>query len=134
MTAWLLDANVLIALTTRSHVDHERAHAWFRSHENAFATCPITQGALIRFCMRFGTDKSAAAAWRVLASLVASDRHRFIGDDIAYGDVATTGLIGHSQVTDAYLAALARHHGLRLATLDRGMAQLHADIAELIGA
>jgi predicted nucleic acid-binding protein len=35
-------------------------------------------------------------------------------------------------VTDAYLAALVRHHGGRLATFDRGLAALHADVAEAI--
>jgi len=31
-----------------------------------------------------------------------------------------TGVIGHRQVTDAYLAALARHHRGQLATFDPG--------------
>jgi predicted nucleic acid-binding protein len=35
-------------------------------------------------------------------------------------------------VTDAYLAAIARRHGFKLATLDRGLAQVHADVAELV--
>ena len=33
------------------------------------------------------------------------------------------------QVTDAYLAALARHHGGKLVTFDSGLAALHADVA-----
>ena len=36
------------------------------------------------------------------------------------------------QVTDSYLAALARHRNGRLATFDRGLAALHADVADLI--
>lgn len=39
---------------------------------------------------------------------------------------------GHAGVTDAYLAALARHHGGRLATLDRRLADLHPDVALVI--
>ena len=39
---------------------------------------------------------------------------------------------GHRQVTDAYLAAPARKHGGRMATLDRGLAALHLDVADLI--
>jgi predicted nucleic acid-binding protein len=42
------------------------------------------------------------------------------------------GVIGHRQVTDAYLAQLARANHGRLATFDRGLAALHTDIAELI--
>ena len=40
--------------------------------------------------------------------------------------------IGHRQVADAYLVALARKHHGHVATLDRGLAALHADAAELI--
>jgi predicted nucleic acid-binding protein len=37
-----------------------------------------------------------------------------------------TGIIGHRQVTDAYLALLARKHGGSLATMDRALAAVHA--------
>jgi hypothetical protein len=40
--------------------------------------------------------------------------------------------MGHRQVTDAYLAALARRRQGRLATLDKGLAALHPDVAELL--
>lgn len=59
-------------------------------------------------------------------------RHEFWADDIAYPEIAWRGVLGHSQATDAYLAGLAKHHGGRLATFDRGLAALHADCAELI--
>jgi predicted nucleic acid-binding protein len=42
------------------------------------------------------------------------------------------GVIGHRQVTDAYLAQLARQHNARLATFDAGLAALHSDVADLI--
>lgn len=41
-------------------------------------------------------------------------------------------MLGQAQVTDAYLAALARQHGGKLATFDRGLAALHSDVAVLI--
>ena len=41
------------------------------------------------------------------------------------------GVIGHRQVTDAYLVALARHHHGRLATLDKGLATLDKGLAAL---
>ena len=43
-----------------------------------------------------------------------------------------TGLIGHRQITDAYLAQLAQARGARLATFDRALASLHSDIADLV--
>ena len=50
----------------------------------------------------------------------------------SYIDVPTQGIIGHRQVTDAYLAQLARAHGSRLATFDQALAKLHHDVAELV--
>lgn len=47
-------------------------------------------------------------------------------------DIDWVGVIGHRQVTDAHLAALARHHGGRVAILDRGFAALHDDVVDLI--
>ena len=38
----------------------------------------------------------------------------------------------HGHVTDAYLVALAEHHNGQLATLDRSLASLHANIAILV--
>jgi predicted nucleic acid-binding protein len=43
-----------------------------------------------------------------------------------------TGVIGHRQVTDAYLGALTRCHGGQLATFDRGLSALHPDVALLL--
>jgi predicted nucleic acid-binding protein len=50
------------------------------------------------------------------------------------GDIPVAGIIGHRQVTDAYLAHLARSHSARLATFDQALAKLHADVADLIPA
>lgn len=41
-------------------------------------------------------------------------------------------MISHRQMTDTYLAQLARANGSRLATFDLGLAKLHADVAELM--
>ena len=42
------------------------------------------------------------------------------------------GVLGHRQVTDSYLAQLARARGGQLATFDQGLAKLHTDIADLL--
>jgi predicted nucleic acid-binding protein len=48
------------------------------------------------------------------------------------GDRPVQGIVGHRQVTDAYLAQLARGRGSRLATFDQAMAELHGDVGDLI--
>jgi len=124
----LLDGNVLVALVIDSHLHHAAAQAWFCASAAPFATCPITQGTLLRLLMRLaGMD--AGAATRVLSALVAHPRHRFWPDTIGYAAVDLAGVIGHRQVTDAYLAALARYHTGRLVTFDGGLAALHSDVA-----
>jgi hypothetical protein len=60
---WLLDGNVLVALVIDSHVHHDRAHQWFATlAQDRFATCPLTQGTLLRVHMRSAANRSAAAA------------------------------------------------------------------------
>ncbi len=126
----LLDANVLIALAVSDHVHHERARQWFAATEGRVATTPIVQGALLRFLMRGGAR--VGGGLEVLASVTDHERHELWPDDLGYADVDLSGVIGHRQLTDAYLAGLARHRVGRLATFDGGLAALHADVVDLI--
>jgi toxin-antitoxin system PIN domain toxin len=125
-----LDTNVLIALVVADHVHHDAAETWFTSGAYAFATCPITQGGLIRLLVRQGQSAEAAAG--LLSALVAHPRHEFWPDNLSFEAVPVRGVIGHRQVTDAYLAHLARVRDARLATFDQGLAKLHDDVADLV--
>ncbi|MDQ3579024.1 MAG: PIN domain-containing protein [Actinomycetota bacterium] len=125
----LLDASVVVALMVEDHVHHERAHRWLDRHA-AFSTSPSTQGSLIRFLVRGGLSGSEAV--EVLASLTRLPGHQFWPDRLGYAGISVKGVIGHRQVTDAYLAGLARANDGRVATLDRGLAHLHPDVADLV--
>lgn len=121
---YLLDPNVLIALATPEHSLNARAAAWFlKGHR--FATCPITQGALFRFHLRAGVEATAASANVLLQSISSLPRHEFWPDDVSYLDVPSTGIVGHRQVTDAYLVRLAGKRGGSLATMDEALAAVH---------
>jgi toxin-antitoxin system PIN domain toxin len=126
----LPDANVLIALVATDHVHHDVAEGWFATAADRFATCPITQGSLVRFLVRGGHPRNTVHA--VLTTLAEDGRHEFWPDDLSYRDVPLTGVIGHRQVADSYLAQLARERGGRLVTFDQGLAKQHHDVAELI--
>ena len=124
---YLLDSNVLIALATPEHSLNLRAAAWFRTGHR-FATCPLTQGALIRFHLRAGVDASADSAKLLLKAISALPRHEFWPDDASYLDMPTRGITGHRQVSDAYLVLLAQKNGGSVATMDEALAVYHEDV------
>jgi toxin-antitoxin system PIN domain toxin len=126
----LLDANVLIALVVADHVHHDAAEEWFAGSDDCFATCPITEGILLRLLIREGQTADNAQA--ILNAVKDNERHQFWPDSVTYSDVPLNGVLGHRQVTDSYLAQLARAQGGRLITFDQGLAKLHTDIADLL--
>jgi hypothetical protein len=129
----LLDGNVLYALIDESHVHHAEARRWFSSLPDGFATCPITQGTLLRLVMRLG-GHGIEQALALLHVVTAHARHHFWPDLLAYDQVKWRGVMGHRQVTDAYLASLARHHGGKLVSFDKGLVALHADVGVAVKA
>lgn len=122
---YLLDANVLIALTVAEHEHHERASRWLAGAGVEAAVCPTVQGALVRFVLRMGESPTTAAA--LVRALGDHPRVVFWPDDLSYATVALDGLTGHRQVTDTYLAAVAVAHGGLLATFDAGLLALRPD-------
>jgi toxin-antitoxin system PIN domain toxin len=127
---FLLDSNVLVALVVGDHVHHRAATRWWTATVESFATCPITQGALLRLLIREGLGSGEAA--RALSLLTNHDRHTFWPDTIGYDAVDLTKVLGRGQVTDTYLTTLARHHQARLATFDPGLAQHRSDVVTLV--
>lgn len=131
MKGRLLDTNVLVALLWPGHAQHEPALKWFSRHRaQGWATCPLTQAGFVRivsnpaFSRDAVTPRDAAA---VLAANTAAGDHAFWPDELPFAEAAAfTGvrLVGHQQVTDAYLLGLALHRGGRLVTLDRRIATL----------
>lgn len=118
--AHLLDANALIALTLTDHEHHRRAASWAITVDR-IALCPIVEGSLVRFLVRLGQGQATAKA--LLDGLYASPRCEFWPDAVSYRDADLGHVVGHRQVTDAYLVAIAASRDARLATFDRGLAE-----------
>ena len=129
---WLLDGNTLIATTITSHPLHSRAKTWLEGLGEVFHTCSITEGTFLRLHMMLALDSSSSAAWEKLQIIQADPMHVFLDDGSSYAQVPHIGIRGHKQVTDAWLAQLARRHGTRLATFVHGLVQEHADVGFLI--
>ena len=129
---WLLDGSVLVALAIDSHEAHRPATRWFANSVDRFATCAITQGTLLRLHLQLAVDASVAAAWETLRCFASHPRHEYWDDGFSYLEVPLDGLQGHRQVTDAWLAELARRRGGRVATLDAAFATLYPDRVKLV--
>jgi toxin-antitoxin system PIN domain toxin len=133
VTAYLLDTNLLIALLWPAHERHSAAARWFRRHRaQGWATCPFTEAGFIRIVSNPAFSPDAVLpheALNVLAANTSAEDHAFWGEDAPYAEVCEfTGgrLLGHQQVTDAYLLGLAVRRGGVVATLDGRIGALAA--------
>jgi predicted nucleic acid-binding protein len=96
-----------------------------------WATCPITQSGFIRVSSNPGIVDPAvspAEARGVLRQLTGLQQHQFRADDLDFigDDLPFDFVMGHRQVTDAYLLGLTIARDGRLVTLDRGVPGLLA--------
>ena len=131
MSAYLLDANVLIALAWPAHEAHARVQQWFaRSAKQGWATCPLTQAAFVRILSNpaFSADAvSPREALSLLGANVQHSGHQFWSDEIGLNEAVkpfADRIVGHLQIADAYLLGLVLHKNGRLATLDKTLGAL----------
>ena len=120
----LLDVNVLIALLDADHLHHQRAAAWLAANIAAgWASCAITQNGCVRVMSQPGYPHAlpAAGVAQRLREATETAHHFFVPGDLSLLDTRhfdAEQLLGHRQVTDAYLLGLAVGHGMRLVTFD----------------
>lgn len=129
MNRYLIDANVLIAVTVATHVFQDKTQRWLEGVHSVLL-CPVVEGSLFRYVIRGGGDVVFATA------LLGDFNHRSevvrIPDDLHYDEAQWEGVSGHRQVTDVYLVELARRYGALLATLDQGIARIRPNDCFLI--
>lgn len=118
---YLLDANVLVALTHARHLHHHAAHRWFVTITDWAAT-PMTETALVRLLTNpvvVGHPITPAQALAAVSQVRALPGHRWLPDDSTLAEpriTVTRG--GYRQVTDFHLVNLAAASGHVLATFD----------------
>lgn len=125
---YLLDLNVLIALTDDEHVHYQKAQTWFHSvrHEE-WGTCPLTEAGLIRLVANPATgfpEGSLKRACEALSTVKDHAGHRFWPMTDSWTALTAPfadRIFGHQQVTDAYLLGLAIKENGVLVTFDRGL-------------
>lgn len=123
----LLDVNVLIALLDENHTQNANASGWFEDNvDSGWASSPLTQNGCIRVIAQpsYPNAIGLTDALSRLQRAVSTPYHRFIPDDVSLLDDALIDrrhLLGHRQLTDVYLLALANAHDARLVTLDKSV-------------
>lgn len=137
----LLDVNALLALAWPNHQFHHLVLARLEQRPaSRWATCALTQLGFVRLSSNpkvVEVRKTPAEAVHLLAALTRDQQHIYLENLPALP--AATGffrhLLGHQQVTDAYLLGVAQAHGATLLTLDRrvvqpGRPQAHLEVIE----
>jgi uncharacterized protein len=120
----LLDVNVLIAMIWPSHRAHAKVQQWL-SHRprEKWATCPFTETSFVRILSNpsFSPDAlTPSEAIALLRSNLAHPAHQFWPDNIGLLEAVAyePRIVGHQQISDAYLLGLAIHQKGKLAILD----------------
>jgi hypothetical protein len=131
VNGYLLDVNVLIALSWPDHSEHGAAQQWFKVHaKHGWATCNVTQLGFVRLTTNPLILRRAVSpqdAIRVLKANTQHPQHRFwTSRDTIPEALARFGntQIGHRQITDAYLLSLAVEKEGKLATFDGGIERI----------
>lgn len=137
MALHLLDVNALIALGWDAHLHHDTMLAWFKRHAHeGWATCAFTHAGFVRVLSQPALGAAASSVAELsesLASNLAHPAHRFVALNFGFADVlacCTGGVVGHRQVTDAYLLTAAIRARMKLLTFDTGVGMLLASDTE----
>jgi len=133
----LLDANALIALGWPTHEHHRCVARWFRQHaRSGWASTALTQSAFVRIISQpafSGRSIAISEVAELLLRNTAHPKHRLVAMDFGFADVlaaCTGGILGHRQITDAWLLTAAIRGEMKLLTFDTGIGQLLASAQE----
>ncbi len=125
----LLDVNVWIALLDESHVFHAQALTFFEQTKLKIASCAITENGVIRILNLPNYCKYGPIGFEVvqqkLQEICNAVDHEFWECRLSLRDnsiVEWSRVLGHSQITDVYLLALAVANKGCLVTLDHRVA------------
>jgi hypothetical protein len=121
----LLDVNVLIALVDSGHPFHSQAKEWLGARlETGWATCPLTENALLRILGAPSYPRSPGGpsdVRRLLDQLRRVRGFEFWPDEVSFADTSLfSSLSGVTakQLTDIYLVGLAVRRSGRFVTFD----------------
>jgi len=120
---YLLDVNVLIALTQSDHAHHKAVTQWFDLPNLDWGMCAFSEAGFLRISTNPKVSNlTMEEATEILVSLVAHSGHRFWPISASWTSVTapfSERIFGHKQITDAYLLGIAIQENGILVTLDK---------------
>lgn len=126
---YLLDVNILVALTFTAHVHHRRVKEWFNgSPDLRWAVCAFTEAGFLRTSTapRHG-QITMSEATKILEMLKEHPGYCYLTITADWHTLCSPfyrRLYGTKQVMDAFLLGLAVHEGFILVTLDKALLHL----------
>jgi len=120
---YLLDVNVLIALTEQGHMHHRTVVKWFNTPGLDWGLCAFSEAGLLRVTANSNVGK--VSVWEASEILKALEKHpgyRYWPITAGWSVLAEPfreRIYGHQQITDAYLLGLAIKENGVLVTLDK---------------
>lgn len=123
----LLDVNVLIALSWPIHPFHSVATRRMNASREHWATCALTQLGFLRISSTASANpspKTPGEAFALLAVMTRDPLHVYLDNLAAPSEDWMNRAHGPSQITDAYLLALAELHGATFLTFDNRLRAL----------
>jgi uncharacterized protein len=134
----LLDVNALLALGWSNHPFHAAVRDRLQRAPCPWATCAMVQLGFLRLSMNPAAMAPNSAATGVqahalLARLVADSEHVYV--DFAPAPAQATSFaaaLGHNQINDLHLIAIANANNCLLLSADKGLIQHHPAIVELL--
>ena len=122
---YLLDVNVLIALTDELHAHHRLVNDWIKTPGLQWGVCAFTEAGFLRVT----TNPRAGAftletAGAILADLPNRPGYQYWAIAMGWSALAapfSERIFGHQQITDAFLLGLAVREGGVLVTMDKAV-------------
>ena len=121
---YLLDVNALLAAILAIHSRHQATDIWLR--RKLLATCPLSELGFLRISTHpKAYNLSMAIARQALEAFVEAHKVEFVPADLP---AIESGAHRSEAVTDSYLAEIAARRGMKLATLDTGIAHAAVEV------
>lgn len=126
---YLLDVNVLVALTARSHVHHRLIKEWFYASPSLqWDICALTEAGFLRNATAPRPGQiTMGEATEILNHLAQHPGYCYLPIDAGWQTLCSpffARLYGTKQVTDVYLLGLSVREGLVLVTMDKAIIHL----------